>query len=795
LTHVEITENRARILQAWILTGELCAINSSYLPLVDIAVHRQYFCLLQRGSAALRALELKVPALQSASRTNPRRSAAASQPSQFTQAMQFLVLSHAQPAMHRLLHQNKTAPFPLQFVPSCGSGRSVAAVPMFLLNIWSHIEKSVLIRQQTQALLRPARSAAYPQLLLAAGPLFDGALSGWATGTENADGESTAADGTKEDFAACQRVVTIRAHLIAKGLDAKDIASHTLSPVVPRDKDGWLLPTPTASSSWLPSLLAFFSSKTSPSPLTLPDRAPSFEGGIDGIRFNVGTNAVELVGRKAGAEGPLLCNQDVKEVFGFHGVPQIHFTLDPAVGDPNSPLHNVYYLPKRLNNTLFLDTVAQCDWMLKMLTCGVEISALPPFHLRDGRHAVLQRLPSSLRDKLEELYASDRKRGARRFWIEHDEIAFDESFHGDTMVVQLSEPTLRMRVMSRTMVYDQDGSLKDSSQSEDDSDTGQKIATLLTEHYDDLAFAFPVFARLRELSRLLTLVRLFAVLVKCPPAELLEKGLGGLRDFLRKVKYPVANRSEIEQELLRANGISSKSSLHSSQYDKFDSFVASNLAKAQEMDHHHAQEVSDALRSLGRLVAAEARTLAEQCLRQRSTDPARAGLKSMYARRSTALLHTLGLDLSVDAAADLEQPLRGGGHEFMPALFRKGNGGTAAGGVALGGNVRQGTAQSISGQQTTPFKSHSGSWSKVRHDFKAQSLTDPNLPSHVRGWLQTQLAQRGSMYKARNPPGYDIDHTRNSVDHCRWQYATDNRARNGRYEAVRTRSQPPVTKK
>lgn len=73
-------------------------------------------------------------------------------------------------------------------------------------------------------------------------------------------------------------------------------------------------------------------------------------------------------------------------------------------------------------------------------------------------------------------------------------------------------------------------------------------------------------------------------------------------------------------------------------------------------------------------------------------------------------------------------------------------------------------------------------------------MDDQKQATHVRAWLRQELRNRGSMYRARNPPGYDVDHTRNDVNYCRLQYASDNRGRGGKggnFEKIRTRSGPP----
>lgn len=94
------------------------------------------------------------------------------------------------------------------------------------------------------------------------------------------------------------------------------------------------------------------------------------------------------------------------------------------------------------------------------------------------------------------------------------------------------------------------------------------------------------------------------------------------------------------------------------------------------------------------------------------------------------------------------------------------------------------------------LKSQGKEFQKLKAEFKRQAADDPNLPKEVRNWLKQQYKQKGNWRDVKNPPGYDIDHTRNDVDFMRFQNARDNRSRGGvlggHYEAVRTVSQPPA---
>lgn len=88
-----------------------------------------------------------------------------------------------------------------------------------------------------------------------------------------------------------------------------------------------------------------------------------------------------------------------------NGVSSILFTLDPPrvdAGDDLVPFQTLRHLPgESLARTSLLETLAHTDYLLKMLTMGVEVSAKAPFRLRSASKALYKRL--SFGDELEAL--------------------------------------------------------------------------------------------------------------------------------------------------------------------------------------------------------------------------------------------------------------------------------------------------------------------------------------------------------------------------------------------------------
>ena len=117
------------------------------------------------------------------------------------------------------------------------------------------------------------------------------------------------------------------------------------------------------------------------------------------------------------------------------------------------------------------------------------------------------------------------------------------------------------------------------------------------------------------------------------------------------------------------------------------------------------------------------------------------------------------------------------------------------GGVLLQANPVRDDRVSERGQggQEKPLKSHGSAYKRTTVLFKKISMEDPNVPAHIRGFLRNEIRRtNGDWYRVRNPPGYDIDHTRDDVRYCRWKDANMNRSTSPRAERIRTRAQAPA---
>lgn len=528
-----------------------------------------------------------------------------------------------------------------------------------------------------------------------------------------------------------QRILALDAALQQRGLSAADVVACCDSPAVPRGRDGFLLPPPADATA------------SADLDLGLPVAAVSFlcAGGVDAIVISPhGTKEwrCELVGRsgsgsgRAGTAGQgraLLCPEDVAQVLGLHGAPLATFTLDPEMAQASHSLHEMHYVPRTLKGNVLLDAMAQCDWLLKMLTVGVEVAAQPPFALRSASNNLLARLPEGLRNKLSALYARDIEPGARRFWVEQGVAIGDVELREDGSAVLKVAKALPFAVRTRAMIVNEKGELQDvQSDTNDDTSVGAEIAALLTAEFEALCSALPIFARLRELSRLLVLgniLRQSSDKVLQDPNSRLSPGLKGA---VRDQCYPRAIRSDVERRLAVLNNISGKDALPAQQWPEWEKLVTSSLRQDQEKDDNDVRDLSHYFARLLWMSRTNAEDLARKCLRERSLEPFDIAGRERGTFLQIWLLTWLGMDLSVKVADLYDVPLRDpqSKSEVMPAVFSHRNGRMIVGGVSLGSieQPKQGSLSSTGGpddddpcgpkRTSTPFKSQKG-MARVRY--------------------------------------------------------------------------------
>ncbi|CAF1237632.1 unnamed protein product, partial [Didymodactylos carnosus] len=302
--------------------------------------------------------------------------------------------------------------------------------------------------------------------------LFEGVWQGWAR---------------DHDFNERRRAC-MRALLDTKDWDIYDVQSLLDIPLIPRTDDGWLY---------------------------RDCRSLVFSGAqrftrVDGIAFNKRSGQVQFhfqpVSKpRYGHDDALFDSVDVKEVFEL-GVTSAIFTLNQPDNEFHAhPFQEMLYAPNSLLDTQYLATLLHTDYLLKMFTTGTEVCAKPPFAMRPIDETFFQRLPKDLQDKLKLLHKCDRHFAfgrAHRFWIEANEMVYEEQETDSSTIFRVAD--VRLRVRKHLLVRNTEGKLVDDEiESEEEQHSAESLfAKAFTEHYNEIGRYFPELLRLKELLKL-----------------------------------------------------------------------------------------------------------------------------------------------------------------------------------------------------------------------------------------------------------------------------------------------------
>ena len=267
-----------------------------------------------------------------------------------------------------------------------------------------------------------------------------------------------------------------------KGWSWNNVSDLMTSPLSPRDSEGWLIRKSTLGVSM---------------------EYASFKGFV----FNIDPNnpSVEILVEPANViQGKigLFSQEDVETVLQLDSDYGLFFSLDPpSVDQQFHPFQEWNYEPKRLQNTLFLHTMFETDYLMKSFSVGAEVSAKPPFKQRPCKDGLTKGLPFHVAEAIKPVSdRGSRARGAHRFWIQADELIYSETKSGSRIEYRLGE--LQMKVRSHPLIPGLDGKLKDTDYGNDPNSPEAKFASDLTFAYDEISKHFPMFARLRELAKL-----------------------------------------------------------------------------------------------------------------------------------------------------------------------------------------------------------------------------------------------------------------------------------------------------
>ena len=264
-----------------------------------------------------------------------------------------------------------------------------------------------------------------------------------------------------------------------KGWSFWDVSNLMTSPLSPRTKSGWLIQQPY---------------------LGIPMEYASLEGFTINI-FGDNPSIKLLVTFADDNNVGLFSQHDISEALQLQSG-YSYFSLDhPNNHQRFHPFQEFRYKPDNLKNSDFLHTLFETDYLLKSFSVGSEISCIPPFKQRPCSDFLINNLPKELQEILKPVASrGESSSKVNRFWIQVDELIYDEKEEKGTITLKLKKP--KMLVRTHPLFPDLDGKLRDTIEDEDPNSPEFKFAEDLTRNYDKIGQYFPMFARLRELVKL-----------------------------------------------------------------------------------------------------------------------------------------------------------------------------------------------------------------------------------------------------------------------------------------------------
>ncbi|CAF3797437.1 unnamed protein product [Rotaria sp. Silwood1] len=310
-----------------------------------------------------------------------------------------------------------------------------------------------------------------------------------------------------------------------------DVADLLRWPMIPKTHDGWYLSTKHE--------------------LQL-DQSGYAE--VIGVTLNNDTGDIEFMFTEAKkTEHKRFDATDVMDVL-TNGITYACFTLDPPNAQYHShPFNEMRYLPKRLVKVPnYLLTLLHTDYLLKMISTGVEICSLTPFEMRSSAENLMQRLPAHIREELQSIAMKHKGPlidSIHRFWIQlESDIEYEQVFHknffgrkNENIVHCYLSDKVKMCVKKHRMKYDEHGNLiDDPSDDENDQSAEAEFARIFTKYYDEIGQYFPELLRLKELLKLSVLSRIIQARYEsqCNFIAQIENDTT-LRDLLTEIKRKI----------------------------------------------------------------------------------------------------------------------------------------------------------------------------------------------------------------------------------------------------------------
>ena len=269
-----------------------------------------------------------------------------------------------------------------------------------------------------------------------------------------------------------------------QGWIRNDVTNLMASPLSLRDSEGWLQQSPTLGKSMEFAEIKGFSFKTD-------QDNPSIE------------LLVIPADEKRGRAG-LFSLDDVYTLLQMDEFFPAIFSLDPpnATEQHYHPFQQFRYEPETLQNTDFLHTLFETDYLMKSFTLGTEVSSKPPFHQRSCKEGILKGLPEDLVRVLKPIHEREGSHSnqVHRFWIQAGKMEYSKESDGPTETIRIKNAEMTIR--SHPLFPGLDDKLEDTEHSDEPESAEAQFAADMTSAYDKISLHFPMFARLRELAKL-----------------------------------------------------------------------------------------------------------------------------------------------------------------------------------------------------------------------------------------------------------------------------------------------------
>jgi len=325
--------------------------------------------------------------------------------------------------------------------------------------------------------------------------------------------------------------------LSEKGWCMEDVSSLMTSPLSPRSKDGWLIQQ---------------------SKLGVPMEYASLEGFV----LDLEKPSLELIVVKADENNVGLISQN--DVWEFLHLPtgELWFSLDPPDEDKRfHPFQALEYYPKELHGSTILHTMFEADYLLKSFSIGTEVSSIPPFKQRSCSEGLLTNLPENLQKVLKPVSERGESRSQmQRFWIQSDELVYDSSEKDGKLTVKIKNPNIAIR--THPLMTDVEGKMKDTAEGIDQNSPEFNFATDLSNHYEEIGKYFPIFARLKEIFKLIFLHNVIQNILE----ELQDKAGGNI-----SIPQCAVEKIQLKQRQEKSKRIDKMLAAFESQYDSNNS--------------------------------------------------------------------------------------------------------------------------------------------------------------------------------------------------------------------------------